>query len=91
MTETVRMRILYVALKYDYGKLEQGYSFEHHNFYHSLLHMGHDILYFDFMTLMQEHGRESMNRKGRTCSSRSSSGRSWTRPFFGRSLEPPTP
>jgi len=63
MTETVRMRILYVALKYDYGKLEQGYSFEHHNFYHSLLHMGHDILYFDFMTLMQEHGRESMNRR----------------------------
>ncbi|MEW6455192.1 MAG: glycosyltransferase [Acidobacteriota bacterium] len=57
------MRILYVALKYDYGKLEQGYSFEHYNFYHSLLHMGHDILYFDFMTLMQKHGRDWMNRR----------------------------
>lgn len=55
------MFILYVALKYDYGKPEQGYSFEHYNFYHSLLHMGHDILYFDFMTLMQEHGQEWMN------------------------------
>lgn len=57
------MLILYVALKYDYGRPEQGYSFEHHNFYHSLLHMRHDILYFDFMTLLQEHGREWMNRR----------------------------
>jgi len=56
------MRILYVAMKYDYGKLEQGYSFEHYNFYHSLLHMGHDIIYFDFMTLMQKYGRKRMNR-----------------------------
>ena len=57
------MRILYVAMKYDYGKPEQGYSFEHYNFYDSLLHMGHDILYFDFMTLMQEQGKDRMNRK----------------------------
>lgn len=57
------MRILYVAMKYDYGKQDQGYSFEHYAFYHSLLHMGHDILYFDFMTLMQNHGRDGMNRR----------------------------
>ena len=57
------MRILYAAMKYDYGKPEQGLSFEHFNFYHSLLHMGHDILYFDYMTLMQQHGREWMNRR----------------------------
>jgi len=57
------MKILYVAMKHDYGKREQGYSFEHYNLYHSLLHMGHDILYFDFMTLMQEHGRDWMNRR----------------------------
>jgi spore maturation protein CgeB len=56
------MRILYVALKYDYGRPEQGHSFEHYNFYHSLLHMGHDIVYFD-VTLMQEHGRDWMNRR----------------------------
>lgn len=56
------MKILYVALKYDYGRPEQGYSFEHYNFYQSLLHMGHDVLYFDFMTLMQEHGKVRMNR-----------------------------
>ena len=57
------MRILYAAMKYDYGKPEQGLSFEHYNFYHSLLHMGHDILYFDYMTLMQQHGRDRMNRR----------------------------
>jgi spore maturation protein CgeB len=57
------MRILYAAMKYDYGKPEQGLSFEHYNFYHSLLHMGHDILYFDYMTLMQQYGRDGMNRR----------------------------
>ncbi len=57
------MRILYAALKYDYGQSDRGYSFEHYNFYHSLLHMGHDIIYFDFMTIMQEHGKKEMNRR----------------------------
>src|SRR5262245_25900175 len=57
------MRILYVAMKYDYGRPEQGFSFEHCNFYDSLVHMGHDILYFDFMGLLKEYGRESMNRR----------------------------
>ena len=57
------MRILYAAMKYDYGKPEQGLSFEHYNFYHSLLHMGHDILYFDYMTLMRHHGRDRMNQR----------------------------
>jgi spore maturation protein CgeB len=57
------LRILYVAMKYDYGKAEQGYSFEHYNFYESLRHMGHTILYFDFMSLMQQHGREWMNHR----------------------------
>ncbi|HBR48645.1 MAG TPA: hypothetical protein DEA71_01040 [Nitrospira sp.] len=57
------MRILYVAMKYDYGRPNQGPSFEHYNFYDCLLKMGHDILYFDFMTLMQEHGRTWMNTR----------------------------
>jgi spore maturation protein CgeB len=55
------LRILYVAMKYDYGKQEQGYSFEHCNFYESIREMGHSIIYFDFMTLMQQHSREWMN------------------------------
>jgi spore maturation protein CgeB len=56
------MNILYVALKYDYGQPERGYSFEHFNFYTSLQNMGYDIFYFDFMTMVQEHGRDWMNR-----------------------------
>jgi spore maturation protein CgeB len=50
-------------MKHDYGKPERGFSFEHWNFYDSLARMGHDILYFDFMTLYQERGRAWMNRR----------------------------
>lgn len=57
------MRILYVGMKYDYGKPEQGYSFEHNNFFDCLSNTGHDILYFDFMTLLQQHGRDWINRR----------------------------
>jgi spore maturation protein CgeB len=55
------VRILYVAMKYDYGRPEQGESFEHWTFYDSLARMGHTILYFDFMTLLGELGRDAMN------------------------------
>ena len=57
------MRILYVAMKYDYGRPERGYSFEHWNFYDSLANMGHEVIYFDFMSLYQELGREEMNNR----------------------------
>ncbi len=57
------MLILYVVLKYDYGRPENGSSYEHYNFYDTLLHMGHDILYFDFPSLMHKYGKEQMNRR----------------------------
>ncbi|MDB4875818.1 MAG: hypothetical protein JWM41_2264 [Gemmatimonadetes bacterium] len=57
------MRILYVAQKYDYGDPARGFSFEHWNFHHSLLNSGHDILYFDFGTLLRRHGRATMNQR----------------------------
>lgn len=57
------MRILYVAAKYDYGNPCRGHSFEHYNFHDTLLHMGHDIHYFDFMDQHQTLGREAMNRR----------------------------
>ncbi|MDP1808309.1 MAG: glycosyltransferase [Actinomycetota bacterium] len=56
------MKLLYAAMKYDYGRPEQGFGFEHHNFYDTFAQMGHDILYFDFMTLIQQYGRGKMNR-----------------------------
>lgn len=57
------MRILYVAMKYDYGRPEQGLSFEHTNFFGALDRMGHEIFYFDFLSLEQELGREKMNQR----------------------------
>jgi spore maturation protein CgeB len=57
------MRILYVAPKYDYGKPEQGYSFEHYNFYDFFQRSGHDIVYFDTLGLLEELGKEAMNRR----------------------------
>ncbi len=57
------MKILYVAMKYDYGRPEQGLSFEHHNFYESLAAEGHELVYFDFKTLHDALGRDEMNRR----------------------------
>lgn len=56
------MLILFVASKYDYGRPEQGHSYEYYNFYDSLLHMGHDIIYFDYLSLIQKYGRNRMNK-----------------------------
>jgi spore maturation protein CgeB len=57
------MKILYVAMKYDYGDESRGLSFEHVTFYDSLVNMGHELIYFDFMTILQEQGREEMNHR----------------------------
>lgn len=60
------MRILYIALKYDYAKRERGLSFEHYNFYDSLVKMensSHEIIYFAFDEEMALVGREAMNKK----------------------------
>lgn len=57
------LSILYVGMKYDYGFPERGYSFEHWNFYDSLVRMGHEVQYFDFMTMNKDLGRNKMNRR----------------------------
>lgn len=56
-------RVLYVGMKHDYGRPELGLSFEHWNFFHPLHHMGCDILYFDHVGLLKQHGRDAMNRR----------------------------
>ena len=57
------MRVLYVAQRYDYGHPDRGLGFEHYNFYESLVHLGHEVLYFDLGTLRSQLGRRRMNRK----------------------------
>jgi spore maturation protein CgeB len=57
------MRILYVAMKYDYGDPNRGYSFEHYNFFDFFQQSGHDVTYFDFMDLGRSMGKTAMNRR----------------------------
>jgi len=51
------MRILYVAMKYDYGDARRGYSFEHHNFFDFFQRSGHDVLYFDSRASIKRNKR----------------------------------
>jgi len=60
------VKILYVSIKYDYGKLERGYSSEHYNFYDALVKMDnkkHQVVYFPFDEIMAKIGRDEMNAK----------------------------
>lgn len=57
------MNILYVGMKYDYGEPNRGLSFEHYNLFDPLLKMGHNLLYFDFDTLIKQNGRAWINRR----------------------------
>jgi spore maturation protein CgeB len=57
------VRILYAATRFDFGQPAEGLSFEHYNFFESLTQAGHEILYFDFLSLLHERGRAAMNRR----------------------------
>lgn len=60
------MKILYVALKYDSGRPERGFSFEHYNIYDSLVKMNngqHAIIYFPFDEEISKLGYQGMNKK----------------------------
>ena len=56
------LRILYVAMKYDYGQPRRGLSYEENNFFHSLLNMGHQIIRFDFKAIAKKFSRREMNK-----------------------------
>jgi spore maturation protein CgeB len=57
------LRILYVAMEFEYGRPDLGVSFEETNFKSSLLSMGHELTHFDFMTRLQSVGRSAMRRE----------------------------
>lgn len=60
------MKILYIAMKYDYGSPDNGYSYEHYNFYDSLVKMEdrkHQVIYFPFDEILRKSGKEEMNRQ----------------------------
>jgi len=55
------MRILYVAMQFDYGVPERGLSFEENNFYKTLVADGHEVVRFDFMALKREMSLDRLN------------------------------
>jgi spore maturation protein CgeB len=54
------MRILYVAMRHEYGNPSRGLSFEEHNFRSSLEGMGHQLTTFDFMEGASHDGLKQM-------------------------------
>lgn len=57
------MRILYVAMRYDYGNPARGLSFEETNLRSALEGMGHDVVPFDFMERERTVGRRRMREE----------------------------
>ena len=57
-----RKTILYVGMKYDYGHMDWGLSYEHYNFYHTLMAMGFSLVYFDYEQLKKRFGNFSMSQ-----------------------------
>ncbi|UCB45751.1 MAG: glycosyltransferase [Spirochaetota bacterium] len=57
--------VLYVGARYDYGNRDWGLSFEHYNFYHTLLNMGlmsdYSLIYFDYDRLLHRYGKSTMS------------------------------
>jgi spore maturation protein CgeB len=62
VNSTSPLRVLFVALRHDYGVPERGDSFEYLNFFDTLSRMpGVDAHLFGFDEIMRAHGREKMN------------------------------
>jgi len=55
--------ILYVVFRYEYGNSARGFSYEHINFYDTLVRMGNNVVYFDYVELAQQLGRQAMNQR----------------------------
>lgn len=58
-----KLKILYAAMYYDYGRAESGTSYEQDNFYPSFKHWSHtgELKHFDFVHLAQQYGIPKMS------------------------------
>ena len=54
--------ILYVGIRYDYGKKNWGLSYEHYQFYNTLLNMNYSLIYFDYDRIKQKFGAKKMSQ-----------------------------
>jgi spore maturation protein CgeB len=60
------MKIFYAAFKYEYGNVERGFSFEHYNFYDTLVKMNereNNVIYFPVDQMLKQYGRDKMNSR----------------------------
>ncbi len=55
------MKILFCAMKYDYGDPKRGYSYEYYNYLPTFKKLGHQVIPFDYLSLYKKHGRDKMN------------------------------
>jgi len=60
-TRTNKKTIFYIGIRYDYGNKNWGLSYEHYNFYHTLLCMGYSLIYFDYDRIRQRYGTKKMS------------------------------
>lgn len=60
--KTGKKTILYAGIRYDYANKDWGLSFEHYNFYHTLLNMDYSLIYFDYERIMQRYGSKKMSQ-----------------------------
>ena len=60
---TLKTKVLYIALKYDYGDKSRGLSYEEYNFYYTLKNMPNiGIIRFDFYEIYSKYGKDYANR-----------------------------
>ncbi len=55
------MKILCATSRFDYGDPARGLSYEENNFFDTFVAMGHQVIRFDFPTILRQHGRQAMN------------------------------
>lgn len=51
-----------VCMQHDYGDPTRGYSYEYWNFAQSLINMGHEVIWYDYMAELKRNGRDAMNQ-----------------------------
>ncbi|MBI5020376.1 MAG: glycosyltransferase [Ignavibacteriales bacterium] len=62
--KSTKTRLLYIGLKYDYGKPELGFSYEYFNLYNSLIRSeNYQVDFFPFDEIMRDIGRDNMNKR----------------------------
>jgi spore maturation protein CgeB len=57
-----RLRILFVAPRYDYGNPRRGLGIEENYFLNALVAMGHEVVRFDSLSLQRRLGKKETNR-----------------------------